>query len=150
MDLRFITAQDSEYAGEVELRYRVLREPLGMTREQVFFPFEKESWHLVALDDGAVVGCVLFLPKGEKRGRLFQMAVAQALQGRGIGRLLVRRLEQRARKKGFDEIFLHARDRAVGFYERLGYRITGEPFEEIGIMHRMMTKMHLVHSGNQT
>jgi predicted GNAT family N-acyltransferase len=35
---------------------------------------------------------------------------------------------------------VHARDVAVGFYERLGYQSVGEPFVEIGLPHQTMEK----------
>jgi predicted GNAT family N-acyltransferase len=35
---------------------------------------------------------------------------------------------------------LHARQTAVAFYERLRYAVDGEPFMEIGLPHRTMTK----------
>ena len=35
---------------------------------------------------------------------------------------------------------LHARQVAVPFYERLGYSIVGEPFEEVSIPHFKMEK----------
>jgi predicted GNAT family N-acyltransferase len=128
------------YAGELELRFRVLREPLGFTREQVPFPFEGDSLHLVAHEAGGVLGCVLFNPEGAHGGRLFQMAVASHLQGKGLGAQLVRALEEELRRRGFTHVHLHARGHVVPFYERLGYAVYGEPFTEVGIPHRHMRK----------
>ena len=36
---------------------------------------------------------------------------------------------------------LHARETAVAFYLRLGYRVVGEPFVEVTIPHRTMEKL---------
>jgi predicted N-acetyltransferase YhbS len=138
--LRFITVEDPSYAGELELRYRVLREPLGRTREEVAFPFERESLHLVAEDGGRVAGCVLFRPESATAGRLFQMAVQVDRQRRGLGRSLVAALEEELWRRGYRDVHLHARAEVVGFYERLGYAPFGEPFLEIGIPHRRMRK----------
>lgn len=112
-----------------------------MTRDAVVFPFEGESMHLVAEDDdGRVIGCVLFHPESVSAGRLFQMAVHTDGQRGGLGRMLVTTLEAELRQRGFRDVHLHARAEVVGFYERLGYVIYGEPFEEIGIPHRRMRK----------
>jgi predicted GNAT family N-acyltransferase len=138
--LRFITGDDAAYAGELELRYRVLREPLGMTRAAVPFPFERESLHLVAERDGEVVGCVLFHPETAAEGRLFQMAVRADDRRRGLGRQLVTALEDELRSRGVVAVHLHARADVVPFYERLGYAMYGEPFVEIGIAHCRMRK----------
>ena len=139
MELVFTRPGEPLYDGECDLRFRVLREPLGYTRADVAFPFEDEALHLVAVEDGRVVGCVLFHPRGTE-GRLFQMAVDPGLQGRGVGRLLVARLEEHLGANGFTRIELHARHHAVGFYERIGYACFGEPYEEVGIPHRNMEK----------
>ena len=118
----------------------MLRAPLGHPREATLFPFEKESLHLVALDGGDVVGCVLFHPEGPDTGRLFQMAVEPARQGQHIGQKLVRELEREVARRGFRVVTLHAREAAVGFYAQLGYETFAEPFTEVGIPHRQMRR----------
>lgn len=138
--LRFIDPTHPLYEQELELRFRVLREPLGHPREAVRFPFEDQSLHLVAERDGQVQGCVLFNPESEQDGRLFQMAVRTELQGTGLGRRLVRHLEEELVQRGFAEVHLHAREHVVPFYERLGYVTFGERFTEVGIPHRHMRR----------
>jgi predicted N-acetyltransferase YhbS len=151
--LHFIHPGHPLYAGELELRFRVLREPLGRPRESVTFPFEAQSLHLVAVEEGpgAVVGCVLFHPdsaEGEPPGgRLFQMAVHPRLQGQGLGARLVRTLEEALRARGYVRVHLHARAAVVPFYERLGYHTCGEPYEEVGIPHRTMERLLVERAG---
>jgi len=111
-----------------------------MPRGTERFPFEEESLHLVALDQGVVVGCVLFHPEGGGTGRLFQMAVEPGRQGKGLGARLVRTLEGEVARRGMHEVSLHARENAVGFYERLGYAVEGEMYVETGIPHRTMRR----------
>jgi ribosomal protein S18 acetylase RimI-like enzyme len=141
VDLLFTHPGEPLYQEELELRFRVLREPLGQSRDTVQFPFEKDSLHLVAREGAAVVGCVLFHPEAGERGRLFQMAVEARLQGQGVGAALVRRLEQELRTRGIREVTLHARQTAVAFYERLGYSVEGDPFVEVGLPHRHMRRV---------
>jgi predicted GNAT family N-acyltransferase len=138
--LRFLLPDDPAVASERELRFRILREPLGMTRAEVTFPFEEDSLHLVAERDGRVIGCVLFHPETATTGRLFQMAVDSAAQRTGLGRRLVESLEAELRRRGIVDVHLHARAEAVPFYEGLGYVTYGEPFVEIGLPHRHMRK----------
>lgn len=138
--LRFVAANAPAIAGEHELRFRVLREPLGHGRDAVAFPFDGDSVHLLAFDGEEVVGCVLFHPESATEGRLYQMAVKPSLQGFGVGRALVRTLEDKLRKDGVRRIHLHARAHAAGFYGGLGYIVEGEPFEEVGVPHHMMAR----------
>ncbi len=138
--LTFIDPGHPLYAGELDLRFRVLREPLGFPRSAVAFPFEAQSLHLVAHEGDTVLGCVLFNPEDAHGGRLFQMAVAAHLQGQGLGARLVTALEAELRRRGFTHVHLHARAHVVPFYERLGYAVYGEPYTEVGIPHRNMQK----------
>jgi len=140
VELRSLGASDPLRADELDLRWRVLRAPLGHPFGATRFPFEEESLHLVALDGGRVVGCVLFYPEGADTGRLFQMAVEPERQGQGIGVQLVGELEAEVARRGFRTVTLHARETAVGFYQRLGYAVSGEPFTEVGIPHRHMRR----------
>ena len=140
MELRVIDVRDPLYPDEIELRYRVLREPLGLSRADVAFPCEQQSLHLVAVDEKTVVGCVLFHANTPLAGRLFQMAVTPARQGHGLGRTLVRALEAELRRRGVQEVHLHARDPVVPFYERLGYAAFGEPFVQVSVLHRLMRR----------
>lgn len=119
------------YEDTVRLRQRILRDPLGLVLDtsgdhgRVFF---------VAIEQGRVVGTVAL-----EGGKLRAMAVDA--QTRGIGRLLVARLEEEARARGLARIDLHARRTAVGFYEKLGYVAEGEPFVEVTIPHIAMWKV---------
>jgi ribosomal protein S18 acetylase RimI-like enzyme len=136
-----IDTRDSRYAAELDLRYRVLRAPLGLSRQQTLSPFEDASLHILAVDDDVVVGCVLFRPLAARQGRLYQMAVEPDRQRSGIGAQLVAALEAEVARRGFDEVVLHARAAAVGFYERAGYVVDGDPFVEVGIPHVKMRKL---------
>ena len=69
-----------------------------------------------------------------------QLAVATELQGRGLGKTLVRYAESFARQSGYQEIVLHARESAVRFYEKLGYTRQGDCFTEVTIPHYQMRK----------
>ena len=139
MEFKFITTDQPEYLLERELRAKVLREPMGLSAGAEIFPFEDEALHLIATEDGNVIGCVMFKPE-KTTGRMLQMAVKQDRQKNGVGTQLVEHLENHLRSNGYHDIYLHARDVAMTFYERLGYELEGEPFIEVGIPHRLMRK----------
>jgi ribosomal protein S18 acetylase RimI-like enzyme len=140
IEFRFLDHDDPLREEARELRFRVLREPLGYSRAEVIFEGEDDSMLLAALDQGRVVACVMLTPNSPARGKLRQMAVHPSHQGKGVGRALVRHLEQALAAEGFEEIELHARDHAVAFYEKLGYAREGEPFIEVGLPHLLMRK----------
>ena len=138
-----ISMEDPRYQHERDLRNRILLRPIGIPD----FGWEKHdrnSWHFVATEADKVIGCVVLVridPEG-KTTQLIQMAVEKDFQGRGVGRLLVEYLIRFAKEKKVAEIQIHARDEVTNFYEKLGFQIVGEPFDEVGIRHRHML-MHL-------
>lgn len=70
----------------------------------------------------------------ENQFQIRGMAVLTAYQKKGIGAQLIRYAEQYIQNQIGNVIWLNARIIAVGFYEKLGYQIIGDPFEipEIG------------------
>lgn len=77
---------------------------------------------LFVCDSGGRLRGVIGL-EGEAVCNLF---VAPDEQGRGIGQELLEQVEDLAREQGLARISLDSSLTAVGFYERLGYRRTGE------------------------
>ena len=100
---------------------------------------DREALHLVAVDDGTVVGTcrLLFVPGIALLGRL---AVESDARRRGIGAALLREAAARARTRGAARISLHAQLDARELYAGAGYTELGEPFVEQGIDHVTMEK----------
>jgi predicted GNAT family N-acyltransferase len=71
-------------------------------------------------------------------GKIGRIAVKAGLRGRGIGTLILRLLLHEAYHRGIREPYLHAQVQAVPFYEKLGFRIEGDVFDEAGISHVRM------------
>ncbi len=79
---------------------------------------------LVAEQAGAIVASAMSGYDGH-RGWVYYLAVEPALQGRGIGRLLMDEVERLLLELGCPKINLLVRstnEQALAFYERLGYR----------------------------
>jgi predicted GNAT family N-acyltransferase len=127
-----------DHAALQALRERLLRVPLGLRFTPDELAAEATDVHLAAWDASDVIGGVLLRSVEEGVGKLRQMAVSW--QRRGVGAILVRALEDEARRRGMRHLVLHARDHATGFYARLGYAADGPPFLELGIPHVRMTK----------
>jgi ribosomal protein S18 acetylase RimI-like enzyme len=66
-----------------------------------------------------------FFP-GHKHCEAYWIAVKKKYQSRGIGKELMRFIENYAKKKGFRKIFLYTNEKMKGvrrFYENLGYKL---------------------------
>ena len=116
-----------------------MRWPLDLDFTDEELAAEIDQFHLVGVQGGEVVACALLQRVGDA-AKMRQVAVAPNLQGKGLGRELVAAFEELSRERGLTEVILHARQPAVPFYEKLGYELVGEPFEEVGILHRKMRK----------
>jgi ribosomal protein S18 acetylase RimI-like enzyme len=140
MALKIIDYGSKEYQLMVNLRYEILRKPLGLQFSKDELDQEKDEILIGAFEDEKILGCCMVVKTDNKTCRLRQMAVINKLQGKGIGKALMVFAENLARDRGFKNLTMHARKSAVGFYERLGYRVIGEEFQEVTISHYVMEK----------
>ena len=134
-----------EYDETVRLRYKILREPLGLdfTAEQL--SEEYTDFHLAAYDEAWILrGCLVLSPSEAQTMKMRQVAVDTLVQSLGVGTALVQASEVFARARGFEKMTLHARETAVVFYEKMNYHTVGEMFEEVGIPHFDMEKSLMV------
>ena len=140
MALKIIDHGSFEYKQMVKLRDEILRKPLGLGFSQAELDSEKENMLIGAFEDEDMLGCCMLVEENPEIVRLRQMAVLNNLQGKGIGRALMNFAENIARDRGFKIISMHARKNAVGFYEKMGYKVAGDEFTEITIPHFVMEK----------
>lgn len=130
-----------EYDETVALRYKILREPLGLDFTEEQLAAEYADFHLAAYSEAWILrGCLVLTPKTDKVLKMRQVAVGIESQSKGIGTLLVQASESFARAQGFETIELNARDTAIVFYEKLNYQKVGEEFVEVNIPHYKMVK----------
>lgn len=140
MALKIIDHGSPEYMQMVKLREDVLRKPLGLSFTQEELDSEKDHLLIAAFEEDRILGCCMLVEEAPGVVRLRQMAVLNDLQGKGIGRALMNFAENIARDRGFRLIRMHARLNAIGFYEKVGYRIKGDQFTEVTIPHYVMEK----------
>ncbi|HEY6978269.1 MAG TPA: GNAT family N-acetyltransferase [Chitinophagaceae bacterium] len=140
MAVKIIDHGSKEYKQMVDLRYSMLRKPLGLSFSEEELQEEKNNIHIGCFDDDKLEGCCMLVPKDDGTIQLRQMAVISGLQGKGIGRVLMQFAENIARDRGFKKLIMHARKTAMGFYEKLGYNKVGNEFLEVTIPHYIMEK----------
>jgi GNAT superfamily N-acetyltransferase len=119
-------ACEAEYAAYFELRWRLLRAPWNQPRGSEQDDRETDSIHIMAITKQAAVAGVGRLHFNSiSEAQIRYMAVSTSHQRQGIGTLILTALEDRARQLGASIIVLNARETALGFYTRSGYRPTG-------------------------
>ena len=140
MALKIIDHGSVEYQQMIKLRDIILRKPLGLSFTAEDLEKEKDNMLIGAFEEDRMLGCCMLVEEQPDIVRLRQMAVLNDLQGKGIGRALMNFAENLARDRGYKIIRMHARNNAVGFYEKVGYKIKGDQFIEITIPHYVMEK----------
>ena len=140
MALKLIDYGSPEYQQMVQLRNDILRKPLGLTFQNEELEKESEDILIGAFEDDKMLGCCMLIETEPGTVRLRQMAVLKNLQGKGVGRALMQFAENIARDRGYRKITMHARKTATGFYEKLGYVVSGGEFMEVTLPHVVMEK----------
>jgi GNAT superfamily N-acetyltransferase len=140
MALKLIDHGTEEYREMVELRHQILRKPLGLGFTEADLEAEKDDILIGVYDDDKIEACCILTKTDPRTVRLRQMAVGAGLQGKGIGRALMTFAENIARDHGFRRLTMHARKSALGFYEKSGYKVCSDEFEEVTIPHYVMEK----------
>ena len=140
MALKLIDYGSPEYQQMVQLRNDILRKPLGIAFEKEELEQEADDILIGAFEDDKLLGCCMLIETEPGTVRLRQMAVPKNLQGKGVGRALMQFAENIARDRGYRKITMHARKTATGFYEKLGYVISGGDVREVTLPHVVMEK----------
>mgnify|MGYP003575048359 CR=1 FL=1 len=140
MNLQIIQHGTAAYNQMLQLRIKVLLNPIGVSPSFINTEKEKEDILIAAFEEQDMVGCCVLTKRDKETVQLRQMAVDDVVQGKGVGSAIIQFAEQVAKENGYSTIMMHARSAVVPFYLKNGYYVTGDAFEEVGIAHRFMQK----------
>jgi len=127
--------RDATRLGAV--RRAVFIDEQGVPEEMEWDAHDAVSSHWLALaEDGSPIGCARLLPDGH----IGRMAVLPTWRRHGVGRALLAAAMQAAQTRGLTTLRVSAQTHAAGFYERAGFVVVGDEYEEAGIPHRAMQK----------
>lgn len=139
IDIDFGSARYDEL---VELRYKVLLEPLGLKFLDCYREKEIGYLHIGCIEslDDRLVGGLMLVPVSDEEIRMMQVAVDGRYQREGVGHQMVAYAEKRAKEAGYSRLVMHSMLSVVHFYEKLNFRAEGDIFEENGITFVKMVK----------
>jgi predicted GNAT family N-acyltransferase len=130
---------DDELAAALDLRERVFCVEQGVSVEADRDGRDGEATHIVAVDDGRVIGTCRLLLRGSV-ARLGRLAVEPDRRGNGVAAAILEQADKAARNAGARSIALHAQTYALDLYLQAGYAEQGARFVEEGIEHVSMEK----------
>ena len=142
--IKFIDIEfgSGRYQELLELRYKILLQPLGLKFLDSYREEEANFLHIGCIDNSTndLIGGLILVPIDNEEIRIMQVAVDVVHQGEGIGRKLIEHAESVAKEIGYSKIVMHAMLSVVGFYEKLGFKQDSDLFEEKGISFIRMVK----------
>lgn len=136
-----ISSTQKELDGIIDLRYNVLRKPWNQPKETATDELELSSINVYVEKSGNIIACGRLQDNGEYQGQIRYMAVDSIYQGKGLGKLIISKIEIEARRINLQTLELQARENAVEFYKSQGYVIKEKTFKLWGIIqHYLMMK----------
>lgn len=133
----------------ISVRHSVLRK--GMPIESCKFNGDElnSTTHFGFFENNKIIGVVsLYETKNgtffvDKQIQIRGMAVLESHQKKGIGNALIKHCEDFATSKKITLIWFNARENAILFYDKMGYKTLGDPFEIDSIgTHYLMFKRY--------
>lgn len=97
--------------------------------------FDTKSSHLLAVVNGKAVGTARWRDTNEGT-KLERFAVLKEYREKGVGEALVEYLLNLLKDE--NKIYLYAQESVIKFYEKYGFRVTGQRFFEASIPHKKM------------
>lgn len=127
----------------LEFRWRHLRAPYNLPRGSERDAHEHDAHQLAARTAaGELIGVSRLHLNEERRMQMRYMAVAEPWRRRGVATAMLARQEARALALGHDRVVLNAREGAMPFYLRRGYRVVARAASDAipGTRHYRMEK----------
>lgn len=140
METRVVKHYSKEYWKLVQLRDKVLREPLNLmfSEEELFM--EADQIHIGCFEENQAAASLTLVKLSEDIVKMRQVCVHPFAQGKGLGKIIVNFSEQWAIENGYKLMECNARETAIPFYLNLGYEKQGESFNEVGLPHCKLIK----------
>lgn len=125
---------EQDWDAYYDLRYRILREPLGKERGSERNEGDETGVHFTLVENNELIAVARLDSVDETVCQARFVAVESHLQGKGYGRKIMTALENEALNLGYQKLILHARDYALPFYERLGYTLVGPSYKLFDVL----------------
>lgn len=96
--------------------------------------------YVVAFDGKYPVGTCRLNWVDEKTGKIERVCVLETYRTKGIGKQVILEAERWMKEKDINKILISSRVEAVGFYEKLGYKVDWTTREDHGVFECVNTE----------
>lgn len=124
----------NEWDAYYDLRYRILREPLGKERGSEKNEGDATGVHFALYENDQLIAVARLDQVDHTTCQARFVAVESHLQGKGYGKRIMNALESEAVGLKYQKLILHARDYALPFYEKLGYTLVDPSYKLFDVL----------------
>ncbi|MFC2035169.1 GNAT family N-acetyltransferase [Chloroflexota bacterium] len=135
-----LVEHDKGLKEALSIRTKVFVEELGIPSKLDQDGNDPAAVHMVVKKGDHAIGTVRIRFLANQQAKLERMAIVKPSRGLGIGRGVISFIEKELKKRGTEQIVLHAQHPVIEFYKKCGFEKTGLPFLEAGIKHSRMEK----------
>lgn len=128
-------APGEDYPLSTEIREEVFVKEQEYPIELEFDEADENCWHLVLTDNEKAIATARLLKLSEGVFKPGRIAVLKEYRGKNIGAELLTLIIEKAKEMGAKELHIGAQTYAVGFYEKFGFKTTGEEYMDEHIPH---------------
>lgn len=130
-----------EWETYFDLRYRILRQPLNQPKGSEKNDGDATGIHFALYENGQLLAIARLDHTETEVAQVRFVAVETNLQGKGYGHQIMQAAEVRSKSLGYHKMILHARDYAVPFYEKIGYKLIEPSYKLFDVLqHYLMEK----------
>ena len=122
MNIRTPTTE-KEWEDYYDLRYRILRKPLGKPIGSEKNEGDKSGKHFALYSHNQLKAIARLDQAGREISQVRFVAVEENTQGQGFGKKIMRAVEFDSKKSGNQKMILQARENALEFYLKLDYKV---------------------------
>ena len=132
-----------EFQRYRDLRWKILRAPFKQPKITEQDDAGTEDFPIMVCEvDGFPIGVGRAHFISEHEAQIRSISVEPEWEGKGIGSIVLKELEKIVTEKGARKIIIHARNSAIEFYKKNGYKEVEPSYTSFGeVEHTLMEKI---------
>lgn len=135
-----LVENNKELEEALDIRKRVFVEEQGISETLDLDGNDSSALHIIVKNGDVAVATIRIRFLDNRQAKLERMAILKPSRGAGIGKGIITFLEEELKRRGIEQIVLHAQYYVKDFYTKCGFRETGLPFLDADIQHIRMEK----------
>lgn len=141
--MKFLWTRDldsSVYKDALSIRYKVFVDEQKVPKDLEIDDLEESSLHGTLYSSNQAIATVRLFPLNPDCYKVQRVAVLKEFRKKGFGEKIMQESENKAKKMNAKFLELDSQNKAIPFYQKLGYKIISGEFLDAGILHHKMNK----------